>query len=112
MCIDRVDALYISKVLELRNLIIVNNNAFCSVVRFSVLLPDPDGTAERTNEMPLTAVSPVPSFNSINEAGCARVEKLDHIDDLPSALKQAIAAIRMDRRQSLLDVRVEVLDAP
>ncbi len=92
-------------------LTIVKNNASWNAVRRSVLASYPDGVAARANEMPLTSLMPLPDFTLIAAASRAFAEKVDHAEDLLAALDRALATIRNDRRQALLDVRVAVSDA-
>jgi acetolactate synthase-1/2/3 large subunit len=111
MFANPVAAHQIAEAMDLRILTIVKNNATWNAVRRSVLASYPDGAAARANEMPLTSLSPLPDFIKVAEASRAFAEKVDRADDLPAALARAINAIRTERRQALLDVRVAVSDA-
>lgn len=100
----------IAEALELPILTIIKNNGMWNAVRRSVVNAYPDGAAARANTMPLTSLEPAPDYAMIAAASRAHVERVEHGRDLPAALARAIAVIRQERRQAMLDVRVEVSD--
>ena len=101
----------IAEALSLPVLIIIKNNAMWNAVRRSVALAYPDGAAMRANEMPLTALNPVPDFSAIARASRAHSAHVATADALPEALAEAVRIIREEGRAALLDVRVAVSDA-
>lgn len=111
MFANPVAAHQIAEAQDLPILTIVKNNASWNAVRRSVLVSYPEGAAAKANEMPLTSLTPLPDFTMVAQASRAHAEKVERADDLPAALSRAIAVIRTERRQALLDVRVAVSDA-
>jgi acetolactate synthase-1/2/3 large subunit len=100
----------IAEALELPILTVIKNNGMWNAVRRSVVNSYPDGAAARSNRMPLTSLEPAPDYTQVAAASRAHVEKVEHGKDLPGALERALHAIRSERRQALLDVRVAVSD--
>lgn len=101
----------IAEALELPILTIVKNNGMWNAVRRSVVDAYPDGAAARSNQMPLTSLEPAPDYLKYGEASRAYAERVDHGRELPSALARAVEFIRIERRQALLEVIVEVSDS-
>lgn len=101
----------IAEALDLPVLIILKNNGMWNAVRRSVVNAYPGGAAARANQMPLTSLAPAPDYLKIAEASRAHTERVTHGRDLPGALQRAIAVIRTERRQAVLDVRVAISDA-
>jgi acetolactate synthase I/II/III large subunit len=100
----------IAEALELPILTIVKNNGMWNAVRRSVVGAYPDGAAARANMMPLTSLEPAPDYTQIAAASRAHVERVEHGEDLPAALRRAVEVIRRERRQVLLELRVAVSD--
>jgi acetolactate synthase-1/2/3 large subunit len=100
----------IAEALELPILTVIKNNGMWNAVRRSVVNSYPQGAAARANRMPLTSLEPAPDYTQVAAASRAHVEKVEHGRDLPAALGRALQAIRTERRQALLDVRVAVSD--
>lgn len=100
----------ISEALELPILTIIKNNGMWNAVRRSVVGAYPQGAAVRANAIPLTSLEPAPDYLKIAEASRAYVERVEHGRDLPGALDRAIAVIRSERRQAVLDLRIAVSD--
>lgn len=96
----------IAEALELPLLLVIVNNAEWGAVRQSVLGIYPDGYAARTNEMPLTQLSPAPDFTKIAEASRAWARRVEMGNDLPAAIAEALDHIAEHRTLALLDVRV------
>lgn len=111
MFANPVAAHQIAEALALPILTIVKNNAMWNAVRRSVIGAYPDGAAAKTNEMPLTSLSPLPDFTQIAQASRAHAERVDRAEDLSAALARATGIIRREKRQVLLDVRVAISDA-
>ena len=100
----------IAEALKLPVLTIVKNNAMWNAVRRSVVGAYPDGEAVRANRMPLVSLEPQPDFCAIARASGAHAERIEDGADLPAALDRAVAVIRREGRQALLDVRVAADD--
>ena len=85
-------------------LTVVLNNGSWDAVRNSTLDVYPDGHASRANHVPTVPFAPVPEYGRIAEAAGCHTELIECAEDLPAALKRALAVIRKDRRQVVLDV--------
>lgn len=96
----------IAEALDLPLLVILKNNGMWNAVRRSVVASYPDGAAVKSNAMPLTSLAPVPEFTQVASASRAHTERVENASQLPDALVRAVAIIRSERRQVLLDVRV------
>mgnify|MGYP002630746687 CR=1 FL=1 len=100
----------IAEALGLPILTIIKNNGMWNAVRRSVVRGYPQGAAAKANVMPLTSLEPAPDFTMIAAASRAYVERCEKPADLPAALARAVAVIRNEKRQVLLDLRVAVSD--
>lgn len=100
----------IAEALELPILTIIKNNGMWNAVRRSVVGAYPQGAAVRANAMPLTSLEPAPDYLKIAEASRAHVERVEYGGDLPGALERAIAVIRNERRQAVLDLKIAISD--
>jgi len=100
----------IAEALELPILTIIKNNGMWNAVRRSVVGAYPQGAAVRANAMPLTSLEPAPDYLKIAEASRAHVERVESGGDLPGALERAIAVIRIERRQAVLDLKIAISD--
>ncbi len=100
----------IAEALELPILVVIKNNGMWNAVRRSVVRGYPGGAAARANVMPLTSLQPSPDFLSVAAASRAHTERVSNGRDLPAALERAIAVIRNERRQAVLDLTVALSD--
>lgn len=100
----------IAEALTLPVLTIIKNNTSWNAVRRSVLRGYPDGEAVKANEMVLTGLSPSPDFQLVAKASRAHVERVEDGQDLPAALARAVAVIREEKRQVLLDLATSLSD--
>ncbi len=91
---------------DLPLLTIVFNNGQWNAVRRSTLEIYPDGHAARTNVMPITSLQPAPDYTLYAKASRGWAQRVENGEDLPGALEQAIAVVREEKRQALLDVAV------
>ena len=64
------------------------------------------GYAARTNEMPLTQLSPVPDFTKVAQGSRAWTRRVETGADLPTAIADALDHVAENRGLALLDVRV------
>jgi len=96
----------IAESLGLPLLVLILNNSEWGAVRASVLDIYPRGHAAKSNVMPLTSLAPTPDFVKIAEASRAFAQRVEKADELPAALKRAIAHVTTRRTQALIDVRV------
>lgn len=83
--------------------VVFNNGAWAAVDRATRAMY-PEGAAVAANQMPLTALTPAPKFETVVEAcggwGC----RVEDPDALPGALDQAIEQVMGHGRQALVNV--------
>ncbi len=97
---------------DLPILTVVKNNGAWNAVRQSTLDVHPDGAAASLNaRMPFVSLEPSPAYTEIAAASRAHVERVEAGADLPGALARAIEVIRSERRQAMLELKVELSDA-
>ena len=85
-------------------LFIINNDATWSAVRRSALAMYPDGFAAESNDLPFTQLHALPAFETICEAAGGYAERVEDPAALPAALARAMAVVRDEKRQALLNV--------
>lgn len=96
----------IAEALSLPVLVIIVNNEEWGAVRASVTGLYPNGFASRSNEMPLTALKPSPSFTKTAEASRCWSRRVSDPAELPAAIASALNVVRFQKRPALLDVAV------
>ena len=96
----------VAAALKLPLLTVVMNNGIWNAVRRSALAMYPDGKAAGAKEMPLVSLAPAPDFAQVARAGGAFAETVSRPDELAGALRRALRAVRTEKRQALLDVRM------
>jgi acetolactate synthase-1/2/3 large subunit len=94
----------VGEALALPVLTVVFNNGVWNAVRKSTQAVYPEGHAVRANRMPLTSLEPAPRYEMIVAASGGYGERVEAAHDLPAALERALAAVRKERRQALLNV--------
>ena len=95
---------YVSRAHDLPVLTIVSNNAGWGAVRAATRAMYPDGAAQQRNAMPLTALDPMPDFETVVAASGGYGERVEDPAALPGALDRAVRAVREEGRQALLNV--------
>jgi len=68
----------------------------------------PRGDAEKAEQPPLTCLEPSPAYEKVVEASGGYGECVKDPADLPTALQRALHAIRVEKRQALLNVQTEI----
>lgn len=96
----------IAEALALPVLVVILNNAEWGAVRGSVAGLYPQGYAVRSNDMPLTALTPSPDFAVTAAASRAWSRTVTEPAALRGAIDDALRVVREERRQALLNVRV------
>ena len=86
--------------------VVILNNAEWGAVRMSVAGLYPDGYAAKSNQMPLTTLSPSPDFAAVAKASRAFAETVTEPSKLAGAVDRAIKVAQEENRLALLDVRV------
>jgi acetolactate synthase-1/2/3 large subunit len=89
---------------DLPILTVVFNNGRWQAVQRATLGMYPDGNAAASNVMPLTQLGPSPDYTMIAAAHGAFAEKVKDPIHLRSAVQRALKAVRVDRRQALLEI--------
>jgi acetolactate synthase-1/2/3 large subunit len=89
---------------ELPILIVVMNNSMWGAVERSTRAMYPDGLASKSNAPPFVQLDKLPAFERICEAAGGYGERVDDPAALPGALQRALAVVRDEKRQALLNV--------
>jgi acetolactate synthase I/II/III large subunit len=89
---------------ELPVLFVVTNNSRWNAVRRSTLAMYPDGRASRSNDAPFMELAKLPAFERICESAGGYGERVEAAAELPAAFQRAMAVVRDERRQALLNV--------
>ena len=93
-------------------LFIVVNNAMWGAVRRATLGMYPKGEAARSNRPPFIDLDDLPAFEQVCAAAGGYGERVDDPADLPAALKRALHAVNVEKRQALLNVICEAPSGP
>ncbi|HYB10036.1 MAG TPA: thiamine pyrophosphate-requiring protein [Alphaproteobacteria bacterium] len=99
---------YISRAHDLPILYVVMNNAGWAAVRKATETMYPDGRSLRANRMPLSTLEPSPAFEKVVEASGGYGERVETLEDLAPAFERAMHAIKVEKRQALLNVNCGV----
>jgi acetolactate synthase-1/2/3 large subunit len=89
---------------DLPVLFVVMNNAMWGAVQRSTRAMYPGGLASRSNEPPFVGLEKLPAFEQICAAAGGYGERVDDPAALPAALERAMAVVKNERRQALLNV--------
>jgi acetolactate synthase I/II/III large subunit len=95
---------FVSKAYDLPILTIVYNNQSWEAVRMATVEIHPDGWAAKAPDMPLAELKPSPDYEKICTAFGGYGEKVERHEDLNNALKRALDAITIEKRQACLNV--------
>ncbi|WP_292898476.1 thiamine pyrophosphate-requiring protein [Nitratireductor sp.] len=91
---------------DLPLLTVILNNGAWDAVRLSTLEVYPEGYASRANEVPLSDLSPAPDYCAVAAGSRAWTCVVEEAGELPAALARAVAVVRDEQRQVVIDVRV------
>ena len=89
---------------ELPVLFVIMNNAMWGAVQRSTLAMYPGGLASKSNEPPFVGLAKLPAFEKLCEAAGGYGERVEDPASLPDALQRALAVVKKERRQALLNV--------
>ena len=92
-------------------LFIVFNNARWGAVHRATLSVYPDGYAARAAVPPFTHLDPSPQFEKVCEACGGWGEHVTSSAEVTPALERALAVVRHEKRQALLNIEVEATTA-
>jgi acetolactate synthase-1/2/3 large subunit len=85
-------------------LFVVMNNSMWGAVRRSTLQMYPQGQAMRSNDAPFTRLDDLPAFEQVCAAAGGYGERVEDPAELPAAIDRALAIVRNEGRQALLNV--------
>ena len=98
---------YVSEAMQLPVLFIVANNARWAAVHRSTLSTYPKGHAAATKQPPFATLEPSPRFEHVVKASGGHGEAVTEPKDLLPALERAMKVVKEEKRQALLNVRIE-----
>jgi acetolactate synthase-1/2/3 large subunit len=85
-------------------LFVVVNNAMWGAVRRATLGMYPQGEASRSNRPPFIDLDELPAFEQVCAAAGGYGERVEDPAELPAALRRALHAVNIEKRQALLNV--------
>ncbi len=95
---------FVSRAYDLPILVVVFNNQCWNAVKRATQGMYPEGWAVKTNNFPLSELSPSPAYEMICEANGGYGERVEDPKELLHALKRALRVVREEKRQALLNV--------
>jgi acetolactate synthase-1/2/3 large subunit len=98
---------YVSEAMRLPVLFVVANNARWAAVHRSTLSTYPKGHASAMKEPPFATLEPSPRFEHVIQASGGHGEAVTEPKDLLPALERAMKVVKEEKRQALLNVRIE-----
>ncbi len=94
----------VSATYALPTLTIIFNNGCWGAVRKTTAALFPKGWAAKTGQFPLSDLSPAPAYEKIVEAHGGYGERVERPEEVKPALRRALAAVREEGRQAVLNV--------
>jgi acetolactate synthase-1/2/3 large subunit len=98
---------YVSEAMRLPVLFVIANNARWAAVHRSTLSTYPKGHASGMKEPPFATLEPSPRFEHVIRASGGHGEAVTDPKDLLPALERAMKVVKEEKRQALLNVRIE-----
>lgn len=89
---------------DLPVLFVVMNNSMWNAVRRSALAMYPSGATSKSNAPPFTRLADLPAFEQVCAASGGYGERVEDPATLPAALERAMAVVKNEKRQALLNV--------
>lgn len=99
---------FVSRAAGLPVLFVIFNNRRWGAVHRATLSIYPRGDAAQAEQPPLSCLEPSPDYEKIVEASGGYGECVSDPADLPAALQRALHAMRVEKRQALLNVQAEI----
>jgi acetolactate synthase I/II/III large subunit len=99
---------FVSEGMKLPALFVVFNNARWAAVHRSTLGMYPKGAAAQAAEPPFAVLEPSPRFENVVAASGGHGEQVREPRELLPALERALRVVREEKRQALVNVRLEV----
>jgi len=97
---------YVLRALDLPVLFIIFNNGMWEEVEGSALRVFPQGHAARANRVPVAQLGPNPHYEHLMAVYGGYGERVDRPEQLPGALQRALRAVRIEKRQALINLVV------
>jgi len=98
---------FVSESMKLPVLFVVFNNARWAAVHRSTLGMYPNGAAAQAEEPPFAVLEPSPRFERVVEASGGYGIQVSQAGELKPALERALRVVREEKRQALVNVRLE-----
>ncbi len=98
---------FVSEAMQLPVLFVVFNNARWAAVHRSTLALYPRGAAAQATEPPFAVLEPSPRFEKVVEASGGYGARVTDPRELMPALERALRVVKEDKRQALVNVRLE-----
>jgi acetolactate synthase-1/2/3 large subunit len=98
---------FVSESMKLPVLFVVFNNARWAAVHRSTLGMYPKGAAAQAGEPPFALLEPSPRFERVVEASGGYGVQVSDPAELKPALERALRIVREEKRQALVNVRLE-----
>jgi acetolactate synthase-1/2/3 large subunit len=95
---------FVSRAYDIPVLFVVFNNRMWNAVKRAVETHAKDGWAMKMDSMPLTELDPAPDYELICRASGGHAERVEDPTELPAALERALHAVKVEKRQALLNV--------
>ena len=95
---------FVSRAHGLPVLYVVFNNRAWNAVKRAVTGLAPEGWTAKTGSMPLSDLEPSPDYEMVCQASGGHGERVEDPAELPAALQRALHAVRVEKRQALLNV--------
>ena len=95
---------FVSQAYNLPILVVVFNNQCWGAVRGAAASVHPAGWAVKTNNFPLSELSPTPAYEVICQANGGYGEQVEEPDAVLPALKRALYAVKEEGQQAVLNV--------
>jgi len=100
---------FVSRAMDLPVLTLVFNNRRWAAVHRATLSIYPQGHAAADAEPIFSTLEPSPDYEKLVEASGGYGERVDDPAALPAALQRALHAVRVERRQAVLNIITEVV---
>jgi acetolactate synthase I/II/III large subunit len=98
---------YVSEAMRLPVLFVIANNARWAAVHRSTLSTYPKGHASSMKQPPFATLEPSPRFEHVVRASGGHGEAVTEPKDLLPALERAMKVVKEEKRQALLNVKIE-----
>ncbi len=94
----------VGRALDLPTLTVIFNNRMWAAVSRATKSMYADGYAAKSNRPPLTHLEPSPDYELIVQASGGHGDRVEDPDELMPALERAVAVVKDERRQAVLNV--------